>query len=206
MLGGGLEIDCSLSGFFPLFELPPSFALGSVMSNNEKKSQEDFIKLINAMYGYAQRYFDKKQELNKKVESRILACLTFSGIEIKIISDLFNQFPPNITEIYKNFLLGWKLLGIITVGIAAWKFIESLSVKTNQVVNSISIKEIIKHKDEYETETTFQYNMMDHWGDFTESLDKIISIKTQKLNNGIRYLFLGAMIYAIGTIIQYFFI
>lgn len=206
MLGGGLGIDFSLSSFFALFELPPSFALGSVMSNNEKKSQEDFIKLINAMYGYAQRYFDKKQELNKKVESRILACLTFSGIEIKIISDLFNQLPPNVTGIYKNFLLGWKLLGIIAVGIAAWRFIDSLSVKTNQVVNAVSIKEIIKHKDEYETETIFQDNIIDHWSDFTESLDKVISIKTQKLNSGIQYLFFGAMIYAIGTIIQYFFV
>lgn len=172
-----------------------------------KKDQENSIKLTNALYDYSRWIIEKKQDLNKKVESRIFTCLAFSGVEIKLISDLFNQIPPVIVEQQKLFFIGWKLLATIPVIIAAWYLISSLLIKTENVATSASIKKVLEKREEYKrNEEIFKASIITEWEKFSIKINNLVEIKLEKLNNGIWFLFYGAAVYGIGAAIQLLFI
>jgi len=94
----------------------------------DRKNTENSSKLIDAMYVYSRCCIENKQDLNKKIESRTLACLAFAGIEIKLISDLFNHLPDNLLKGQQLFFTSWKFIAIISVVTGAVKFINSLRV------------------------------------------------------------------------------
>lgn len=172
-----------------------------------KKDQENSIKLTNALYDYSRWIIEKKQDLNKKVESRIFACLAFSGVEIKLISDLFNQIPSTVIKQQKLFFIGWKLLATIAVVVAAWYLVSSLLINVENVATSASIKKVLEKRQEYKrNEEIFKASIITEWEKFSTKINSLVEIKLEKLNNGIWFLFYSAAIYSIGAAIQILFI
>lgn len=157
--------------------------------------------LITEIYQYSKWNIEKLQDLNKKVESRILASLTLTGVVIKLTSDLFNNSG---TE-QKYMLAVMITIKFLAIGLLVWagyNFLEGLKVK-GITVESASVKSVDENFDNFnEDKHKFQNSITTMWITAEGRLTDVIKIKSNLLNNGIKKVLIAGAIYGMGAILE----
>lgn len=163
--------------------------------------------LITEIYQYSKWNIERLQDLNKKVESRILASLAFAGVGIKIASDLFNNLDTNQKEIL-SIIIVVKFLIIGILVLAGFNFLEAVKVKKDKdkeknSVESPSIKGIDESFEKFNDDKyKFQNSITVSWVETERNLAELIDKKSKLLNNGIQKILWSGGLYGVGIILE----
>jgi hypothetical protein len=159
------------------------------------KEHEDNIPNMGNIYFYTEGYIKSRLEVIQKLESKILATLAFSGVTLKVVSDL-----PNASKLqtangffcYSCLLL--KTFSCLAVIVAIVTLV--LTIRFKPKVSAISPKEVIKKIEWLKVKKSeWQSFVFKNWYSMDEDIQIIIKNKGESLNKALIMLMLASIFY-----------